>query len=209
MALAGVKYFNAVSTNKRFVVKQHDEMHRIDAMQRRMLGRVWKEKEDLLNEFIKINVRTPTGSAGSRHIELKQMAVDPRLVLPMDGKARCLKHQAVIVPVITIDGRGATLYPKKGAKHGRHIELTSKVFERMHKANNISSNLEYIASGSRRKVVSQNVPSQTTTKPRVKTSKAPEADQQTTDIDGGAIGERRKHRKTELDICRAKSAPTS
>nr|KAG5694606.1 hypothetical protein BaRGS_015019 [Batillaria attramentaria] len=65
------------------------------------------------------------------------MTLDPKLVLPMTSKRYRACRQATIVPVISVLGNQATLYPNKEAKFGRAITLHPKVKGRMERTSNI------------------------------------------------------------------------
>ncbi|KAK7451360.1 hypothetical protein BaRGS_00039832 [Batillaria attramentaria] len=82
------------------------------------------------------------GENSSDHTEpgpshVRQMTLDPKLVLPMTSKRYRACRQATIVPVISVLGNQATLYPNKEAKFGRAITLHPKVKGRMERTSNI------------------------------------------------------------------------
>ncbi|XP_076442859.1 uncharacterized protein LOC143281528 [Babylonia areolata] len=64
--------------------------------------------------------------AGKKKAHVRQMTLDPKLVLPLSAKRYQCKKQATIIPVIAVQGRQATLYPNPEAKAGRVVTLDRK-----------------------------------------------------------------------------------
>jgi len=53
-----LKYFSAISENKRKDVELKFQETQIDRLQKKMLTRYWKDKISIFDEMIKLNVKT-------------------------------------------------------------------------------------------------------------------------------------------------------
>ena len=79
-----------------------------------------------------------------RKAHVRQMTLDPKLVLPLTAKRYQCSKQATIVPVITVYGRQATLYPNAEAKVGRVVTMDRRTRGWIERSTSILSLLEDI-----------------------------------------------------------------
>ena len=79
---------------------------------------------------------------GKAHV--RQMTLDPKLVLPLTAKRYQCSKQATIIPVITVYGRQATLYPNAEAKVGRVVTMDRRTRGWIERSTSILSLLEDI-----------------------------------------------------------------
>ena len=79
-----------------------------------------------------------------RKAHVRQMTLDPKLVLPLTAKRYQCSKQATIIPVITVYGRQATLYPNAEAKVGRVVTMDRRTRGWIERSTSILSLLEDI-----------------------------------------------------------------
>ncbi|XP_070180557.1 filaggrin-like [Littorina saxatilis] len=75
---------------------------------------------------------------------VRQLTLDPKLVLPLTAQRYRCKKQATIIPVIAVYGHQATLYPNSEAKVGRVVTLDRRVRGWLERTTSILSCLEKI-----------------------------------------------------------------
>lgn len=141
--VSGVKYFDAISNNKRHEYKLKEAEHKIDDSKRRMLLKFWKEKYDLMNDLVLLHVKTPEfvspdkmksltlPPANGRRIEIRNMSLDSQLLTnkpTTTGRKRPVLSSS---PVIDIKGEDAICYPNKQAKHGRTVHMNYPLRRRL------------------------------------------------------------------------------
>ncbi|KAL3873792.1 hypothetical protein ACJMK2_036877 [Sinanodonta woodiana] len=153
-----MRYFNAVSENKRKELQLKVIGLHIDDEQKRVITKYWKDKFDLFDEMIKLYVRTPTYKKSNMdkqpgdkcvtgEIRMGGVNIDSKLLsgkpvsLQKTGRGR---GSAPMEPIISIVGKDAICYPTNEAKRGRKVELTTKEARRMAQVKNISVNLDNI-----------------------------------------------------------------
>ena len=79
--------------------------------------------------------------------QVRQMTLDPKLVLPLSARRYLCRGQATITPVIAVQGRRATLFPNAEAKAGRVVTLDPKATGWMDRAAAILVSLEHLYRG--------------------------------------------------------------
>ena len=79
--------------------------------------------------------------------QVRQMTLDPKLVLPLSARRYLCRGQATITPVIAVQGRRATLFPNAEAKAGRVVTLDPKARGWMDRAAAILVSLEHLYRG--------------------------------------------------------------
>ena len=77
-----------------------------------------------------------------KKLHVRQMTLDPKLVLPLTAKRYRCSKQATIIPVITVYGRQATLYPNAEAKAGRVVTMDRRTRGWIERSTSILSFLE-------------------------------------------------------------------
>lgn len=138
---SNLKYFIAISENKRKEVELKGMETKIDDLKKKMLTRYWKDKISVFDEMIRLNVKTPSydferskeeNDDRDNKLTLGPMAIDSKL---LSGKPVSLqrgnKPGSRIEPVINIEGTDAVCYPNKEAKRGRKVGLNLSVLRRM------------------------------------------------------------------------------
>ncbi|KAK3597145.1 hypothetical protein CHS0354_038068 [Potamilus streckersoni] len=155
---SSMRYFNAVTENKRKELQLKGIALHIDDEQKRVITKYWKDKFDLFDEMIKLYVRTPTYKRSSidkepgdkcdnGEIRMGGVNIDSKLLsgkpvsLQKRGRGRGSAHME---PIISIVGKDAICYPTNEAKRGRKVELTTKEARRIAQVKNISANLDNI-----------------------------------------------------------------
>ena len=152
----GVKYFNAVTSNKMKECKLKETEMKIDESRKRALIKYWKDKFDILDDLVLLNVKTSRYSKkkteqlkddslpeeeadgqaddSSGKIRLSEMQMDSKLLTnkPMTiGKG---KEPGLLKPVIEIVGSDAICYPNSEAKRGRTVRLNYTTRRRLEAA---------------------------------------------------------------------------
>ena len=155
-----MRYFVAISENKRKDMELKSASLRIEGEQKKMLTRYWKDKIDVFDDMIRLNVRTPTYSGrtspgddnkeyNSGRISLGHMKVDSKL---MSNKPISLQRgkkgaSAGVEPVICIEGSDAVCYPNKEARKGRKVALGLGVLRRIEQCKAITESIDSIHAG--------------------------------------------------------------
>ena len=148
-----MKYFIAISENKKKELELKNTEFKIEGEQKKMLTRYWKDKIDVFDEMIRLNVRTPTYSGrdtpgtdreSDGRITLGPMKIDAKL---MSGKPMSLQRgkkglSSGIEPVISIEGSDAVCYPNKEARKGRKVALNIGVLRRMEQCKALAESIE-------------------------------------------------------------------
>ena len=157
MSDSTMKYFIAISENKKKDLElKHTEL-KIEGEQKKMLTRYWKDKIDIFDDMIRLNVRTPTYTGRTTpgaedepndngRISLGPMQVDAKL---MSNKPVSLQRgkkgsSAGLEPVICIEGSDAICYPNKEARKGRKVALNCGVLRRMEQCKAITDSIDSI-----------------------------------------------------------------
>ena len=154
-----MKYFVAISENKRKDIELKSASLRIEGEQKKMLTRYWKDKIDVFDDMIRLNVRTPTYSGrtspgednkeeNNGRINLGHMKVDAKLMSnkPMSLQRGKKGASAGIEPVICIEGSDAVCYPNKEARKGRKVALSLGVLRRMEQCKALTESIDSIHS---------------------------------------------------------------
>lgn len=136
-----LKYFIAISENKRKELELKGRELQIDDLKKKMLTKYWKDKTSIFDDMIRLNVKTPSYDyeriPGANHDEDKIVTLGP---MNIDSKLmsnkpvvlqRGLKAGERIEPVINIEGTDAVCYPNKEAKKGRKVELNRSILRRI------------------------------------------------------------------------------
>ena len=159
MADSTMKYFIAISENKRKDMELKSASLKIEGEQKKMLTRYWKDKIDVFDDMIRLNVRTPTYSGRaspgeeneedhSGRINLGHMKVDAKLLSnkPISLQRGKKGVSAGIEPVICVEGSDAVCYPNKEARKGRKVALSLGVLRRMEQCKALTESIDSIHS---------------------------------------------------------------
>lgn len=132
---------------------------KIDWEQKKMLSRYWKDKIDVFDEMIRLNVRTPSYSERSTpseendegdkgKIKLGHMNVDAKLLSnkPVSLQRGKKGSSAGIEPVICIEGSDAVCYPNKEARKGRKVALNLGVLRRIEQCKVLAESIDSLHS---------------------------------------------------------------
>ena len=160
-----MRYFIAISENKRKDMELRGLENKIDVLQKKMLSRYWKEKISVFDDMIRLNVKTPSydneratsalGRTGGGE-EIQSMALGP---MSIDSKLlsnrpvtlqKGNKNLGPIQPVISIEGTDAVCYPNKEAKRGRKVGLGQGVLRRLEQCKTLEENIARCKSATRR-----------------------------------------------------------
>jgi hypothetical protein len=163
---SNLKYFIAISENKRKEMELRGTESKIDDLKKKMLTRYWKDKIGVFDEMIRLNVKTPSydherkaneSVDGDNQMSLGPMSIDSKLLSnrPVTLQ-RGTKAGSRIEPVINIEGTDAVCYPNKEAKRGRKVGLNLSVLRRMEQCKALEENIASIRckSAARREMLS-------------------------------------------------------
>ena len=153
MSDSTMKYFIAISENKKKELELKTREIKIADEQKKMLTRYWKDKIDVFDDMIRLNVRTPTysgratpGMEGEEdgRITLGPMQVDAKL---MSNKPISLQRgkkgvSSGLEPVISIEGSDAICYPNKEARKGRKVPLNPGVLRRIEQCKVLTESID-------------------------------------------------------------------
>ena len=149
----GLRYFVAISENKRQDVELKNVESKIDGMKKKMLTQYWKDKINIFDEMIRLNVKTPSyerdrsseGQEGDNHMSLGPMNIDSKLLSnrPITLQ-RGTKQGARMEPVISVEGTYAVCYPNKEARKGRRVGLNARVLRRMEQCKTLEDSIASI-----------------------------------------------------------------
>lgn len=160
MGDTNLRYFIAISENKRKDMELRNLENKIDGLQKKMLTRYWKEKISVFDDMIRLNVKTPSydseratsalGKAdgaddGSQSMAMGAISIDTKLlsnrpVTLQKGN----KGMGRIEPIINIEGTDAVCYPNKEAKRGRKVGLNLGVLRRLEQCRVLEENIASI-----------------------------------------------------------------
>lgn len=165
---SNLKYFIAISENKRKELELKGTESKIDDLKKKMLTRYWKEKIGVFDEMIRLNVKTPSydhgrkatdSDDGDNQMSLGPMSIDSKLLSnrPVTLQ-RGIKSGSRIEPVINIEGTETVCYPNKEAKKGRKVGLNLSVLRRMEQCKALEENIASIRckSAARREALDRN-----------------------------------------------------
>ncbi|KAH3846001.1 uncharacterized protein LOC127873189 [Dreissena polymorpha] len=147
MSDTNIRYFVAISENKRKQNELRYQESKIDDLKKKMLSKYWKDKFSVFDEMIRLNVKTPSYSEervnayvtndgkmtpSDKSMTLGAMAIDSKLLSnrPVTLQKN-LKPGTRIEPIISIEGSDAVCYPNKEAKRGRKVLLNQRVLRRI------------------------------------------------------------------------------
>lgn len=173
MGDSNLRYFIAISENKRKDMELRNLENKIDDLQKKMLTRYWKEKISVFDDMIRLNVKTPSYDGeramsalgkpdddDTQSMSLGPMSIDTKLLSnrPVTLQ-RGNKGGGRIEPVINIEGTDAVCYPNKEAKRGRKVGLNQGVLRRLEQCRTLEENIASIRckSASRRNENSLNL----------------------------------------------------
>lgn len=152
------RYFKSVSLNKIKEVRLREQEDRIDDERRRVMSKFWKDKYDILDDLVQINVKTPTynkfsGSSMSadkkdgHNIQLGNMNFDGKLLtgVPLTLKKKKQDHELRVEPVICVIGTEAICYPNSESKRGRRIKLDTRTTRTLEAAKAHEQTLETLS----------------------------------------------------------------
>ena len=157
---SNLRYFEAISENKRKENALRREESKIDDLKKKMLTKYWKDKIGVFDEMIRLNVKTPTydcehsGRSSSNSMTMGSVAIDSKL---LSGRPVTLqkgsKGASRVEPVINIEGTDAVCYPNKEAKRGRRVELNKQTLRRIEQCKTLEDNIASIRVQSARRDV--------------------------------------------------------
>ncbi|KAL4237802.1 hypothetical protein ACF0H5_002514 [Mactra antiquata] len=139
---SSLKYFMAISENKRKELELKGTELKIDNLKKKMLSQYWKDKISVFDEMIRLNVKTPSydderlAEDNNEHSEenklsLGPMTIDAKLLSSKPITLQRGKSCSRVEPIINIEGTDAVCYPNKEAKRGRKVELNQRVLRRI------------------------------------------------------------------------------
>lgn len=150
-----LKYFEAISENKRKESELRGMELKIDNLKKKMLTQYWKDKISVFDEMIRLNVKTPTydderisgvecEQSDDNKLTLGPMTIDAKLLSSRPVTLQRGKTCSRIEPVINIEGTEAVCYPNKEAKRGRKVELNQRVLRRIEQCKALEDNIAAI-----------------------------------------------------------------
>lgn len=171
MSDSKIRYFVAISENKRKQNELRRQESKIDDLKKKMLTKYWKDKFSVFDEMIRLNVKTPSFSEErvnacvakdgkmtpppDKSMTLGAMAIDSKL---MSNRPVTLQKGLMpgtrIEPIISIEGSDAVCYPNKEAKRGRKVGLNQRVLRRIEQCKAVEENIASARCKSARRDVS-------------------------------------------------------
>lgn len=152
------RYFKSVSLNKIKELRLREQEDKIDDERKRVMSKFWKDKYDILDDLVQINVKTPTynkstGSSsgsdkkGDHKIQLGNMNFDGKLLtgVPMTLKKKKREPEQRVEPVISIVGTEAICYPNSESKRGRRVKLDTRTTRTLEAAKAHEQTLETLS----------------------------------------------------------------